>query len=223
MTVEEVFFKFNKIQRILVVVAVAILLLVGFYFLVLYDMQNEIAKLEEAIGRIKLEIINQEKILAEGPKLKTRIEELRKRLQTMVASLPEKQDIEQLLKKITDLLSETNLVAKRFVPGQEQVNEELYYAKIPIQLNVRGDYQRQGAFLESLNSLPRIVNVPTIRLVKSGGLSAREADLARKLDVIPLDGDISGETYRRLSQDEINKITEKKKAAASRKAPARRH
>jgi type IV pilus assembly protein PilO len=219
MTVEEVFFKINRIQRILIVIAVAILLLVGFYFLVLYDMQDQIARLEQSIGRIKLEIINQEKILAEGPRLRTRIEQLRKRLQTMVASLPEKQDIEQLLKKITDLLSESNLVAKRFVPGQEKINEELYYATIPIQLNVRGDYQKQGAFLASLNTLPRIVNVPTIRLVKSAGLSAREIDLARKLDVIPLDGDINGVTYRRLSPEEIKRITDKKKAA---RKPAKR-
>jgi len=221
MTFWEVFFKINRIQRILIVIAVAILLLVGFYFLFLYEMQDQIARLEQTIGRIKLEIINQEKILQEGPKLRTRIEELRKRLQTMVASLPEKQDIEQLLKKITDLLSESNLVAKRFVPGQEKINEELYYATIPIQLNVRGDYQKQGAFLASLNSLPRIVNVPTIRLVKAGGLSAREIDLARKLDVIPLDGDINGVTYRRLSPDEIKRITDKKKAAR-KPAPRRR-
>lgn len=212
MTVEEYFFRVKKFYRIPIVVAIAILLLVGFYFVFLYEMQDQIARLEQAIGRIKLEIINQEKILAEGPRLRTRIEELRKRLQTMVASLPEKQDIEQLLKKITDLLSESNLVAKRFVPGQEKINEELYYATIPIQLNVRGDYQKQGAFLASLNTLPRIVNVPTIRLVKAGGLSAREIDLARKLDVIPLDGDINGVTYRRLSPDEIKRITDKKKA-----------
>jgi Tfp pilus assembly protein PilO len=132
----------------------------------------------------------------------------------MVASLPEKQDIEQLLKKITDLLSESNLVAKRFVPGQEQINEELYYATIPISLNVRGDYQKQGAFLASLNDLPRIVNVPTIRLTKAGGLTAREADLARKLDVIPLDADISGVTYRRLTPDEIKAIAAKPKGRA---------
>ncbi|MBI4966032.1 MAG: type 4a pilus biogenesis protein PilO [Desulfomonile tiedjei] len=222
MTVEEVFFKINRIQRILIVVAIAVLLLVGFYFLVIYEMQDQIAKLEQSIGRIKLEIMNQEKILQEGPKLKTRIEELRKRLQTMVASLPEKQDIEQLLKKITDLMSESNLVAKRFVPGQEQINEELYYATIPIQLNVRGDYQKQGAFLASLNTLPRIVNVPTIRLIRAGGLSVRETDLARKLDVIPLDGDISGVTYRRLSQDEIQAIAKKKQAAPQKPAGRRR-
>lgn len=211
MNFEELFFKLNKLHRILIVSVIMILLLVGFYFLFIDDMRAQISQLEQAIGRIKLEIINQERILAEGPRLRARIENLRTRLQTMVASLPEKQDIEQLLKKITDLLSESNLVAKRFVPGQEQINEELYYATIPISLNVRGDYQKLGAFLAGLNDLPRIVNVPTIRLVKAGGLTAREADLARKLDVIPLDADISGVTYRRLTPEEIKAITAKQK------------
>jgi type IV pilus assembly protein PilO len=214
MNPQELFFKLNKLHRIIIVTAIMVLLLVGFYFLFIDEMRAQIDQLEQTIGRIKIEVINQEKILAEGPRLKARIEDLRKRLQTMVASLPEKQDIEQLLKKITDLLSETNLVAKRFVPGQEQINEELYYATIPISLNVRGDYQKQGAFLASLNDLPRIVNVPTIRLTKAGGLTAREADLARKLDAIPLDADISGVTYRRLTPEEIKAIAAKQKGRA---------
>ncbi|MBI5251587.1 MAG: type 4a pilus biogenesis protein PilO [Desulfomonile tiedjei] len=215
--VDEIFFKVTKLQRILIVAAVCILLMVGFYFLVIADIQDKITSLEKQIGQLRMDIENQERILAEGPKLKARIQELEQKLQTMVASLPEKQDIEQLLKRITDLLSESNLVATKFAPGQEQVNEELYYATIPIQLSVRGDYSKQGTFLTSLNDLPRIVNVPTIRLHKSGGLTSRESDLAKKLDVISLDGEISGVTYRRLSAEEQKAITQKKAAQPRKK------
>ena len=148
-----------------------------------------------------------------------RIQELEKKLQTMVASLPEKQEIEILLKKITDLLSQTNLVAKRFVPGKEQVDEELYYATIPLELNVRGEYQKIGAFLASLNDLPRIVNVPTIKLGKAGSLSSRESDLVKKLDVIALDSNVSGVTYRRLSPEEIKEITQRKAEASQEDGP----
>jgi len=205
----------------LIVVGICVLLLVAFYFLWVAEDLEKVSNLEKQIGSLKLEIINQEKILAEGPKLKARIQELEKKLQTMVASLPEKQDIEILLKKITDLLSQTNLVAKRFVPGKEQVNEELYYATIPLELNVRGEYEKIGAFLASLNDLPRIVNVPTIKLGKAGALSSRESDLVKKLDVIALDSDISGVTYRRLSPEEIKEITQRKAEAGKKAAPAR--
>lgn len=215
--VEDIFSKVSKIQRILIVAAVCILLMVGFYFLVISDIQDQISSLEKQIGQLKIDIENQERILAEGPKLKARIQELEQKLQSMVASLPEKQEIELLLKKITDLLAESNLVATKFAPGQEQINEELYYATIPIQLSVRGDYSRQGTFLTSLNDLPRIVNVPSLRLGKSGGLSSRETDMAKKLDVIALDAEISGVTYRRLSAEEQKAITQRKAAQPRKK------
>lgn len=215
---QEIFFKLKTIHRILIVVGICILLLVAFYFLWVAEDLEKVSSLEKQIGSLKLEIINQEKTLAEGPKLKARIQELEKKLQTMVASLPEKQEIEILLKKITDLLSQTNLVAKRFVPGKEKVDEELYYAEIPLELNVRGEYQKIGTFLSSLNDLPRIVNVPTIKLGKAGALSSRESDLVKKLDVIALDSNISGVTYRRLSPEEIKVITQRKAEAGKKKA-----
>jgi type IV pilus assembly protein PilO len=221
MSPEEIFFKITKIQRILIVVALSILLLVGFYFLVVSDMLLQINGLEKQIGSLETDIKNQERVLAEGPKLKERISALRTELQAMVASLPEKQDIEELLKKITDLLSESTLVASQFVPGREVVNEELYYATIPIELSVRGDYQKQGAFLTSLNTLPRVVNVPSITLSRGGGgMSVRETDLTKKLEIVSLDARINGVTYRRLSPDEIKQISEKK-AGSGGGAPAR--
>lgn len=219
MSPEEIFFKITKVQRILIVVAVSILLLVAFYFLVISDMLLTINGLEKQIGSLQTDIKNQERILAGGPKLKERIATLRTELQAMVASLPEKQDIEELVKKITDLLSESSLAVSQFLPGKEVVNEELYYATIPIQMTLRGDYQKQGAFLTSLNSLPRVVNVPSIALTKAGGgLSSRETDLTKKLEVVNLNARVNGVTYRRLSPEEIKKVAEKK--AGARKPPA---
>ncbi len=213
MTPEEVFFKVTRLQRKLIVAAVCIVMVGLFYWLVVADMMQQISSLEQQIGRINMEILNQEKVQAEKPKLLARIKEYEQKLETMVASLPEQREIEGLLKQITELLSESNLVSQKFAPGKEQINEELYYATIPIQLNVRGDYQKQGSFLTSLNDLPRIVNVPSIKLNKSTSLTGREGELAKKLDMVSLDADISGVTYRRLSPNEIKAITQKKAAA----------
>ncbi|MDQ7782201.1 MAG: type 4a pilus biogenesis protein PilO [Desulfomonilaceae bacterium] len=221
MNPEELFYKLTALQRGLIVAGVGILLLVGFYFLFIADMRERIDGIERQIGKLKIEITNQEKILKEGPRLKARIENLKRSLQTMVASLPEKQEIEVLLKRITDLLAETNLVATRFMPGKETVVQELYYAKIPITLNVRGDYYKQGSFLAALNSLPRIVNVPTITL-REAGFAGREGEVARKHDVIPLVADMSGETYRRLTPEEIERISQPAKGKGGRAGRGRR-
>ncbi|MBM3300275.1 MAG: type 4a pilus biogenesis protein PilO [Deltaproteobacteria bacterium] len=213
MTPEDLFFKLSRLHRSLIVVAICVLLLVGFYFLFISEIRDEIGTLEQQIAKLKIEIENEKKILQEGPKLKAKIENLKERLQQMVASLPEKQDIEALLKRITDLLAESNLMATRFVPGQEQVNTELYYASIPISLNTTGDYFKQGSFLASLNSLPRIVNVPSVRLSPTG-TTGREGEIARKFEVIQLMADISGVTYRRLSPEEIKSITDQHRPGA---------
>ena len=212
MSPEELFFKLTRLQRTLIVAAICVLALVGWYFFAISDIRESIARYEVQISKLKMQIASEQRIFQEGPKLKARIMKLKTRLQAMVASLPEKQDIEALLKRITDLLAESNLVSTRFVPGHEQVNRELYYASIPISLNVRGDYFKQGAFLASLNSLPRIVNVPSIKLTPAGGMSGRESQVAQKLDLLPLNADISGVTFRRLSPEEIKRISEEKKA-----------
>ena len=210
MNPEELFFKLSRVQRFLIVAAVCILLLVAFYFLVVDDQLVAIKGLQARIATTEKEILNQERILAEGPKLEARIKALRADLQAMVSSLPEKQEIEELLRKITELLSENHLTASRFAPGTEVVNEELYYAKIPITLNVTGDYRKLGQFLASLNSLPRVINVPSITL-RAGSPS----EIAKKLEVVNLDAKIDGETYRRLSQEEVAKIIAKKQQAGA--------
>jgi type IV pilus assembly protein PilO len=218
MNAQELFFKLNRIQRIAIVVAVAVLLQVLFYFLVVSDKLGYISSLNHQINRLRMDIRNEENNLKQGPKLMAKIDGLKKKLQTMVAGLPEKQDIEELLQKISQLLSQTNLTAKRFVPGKEQINTELYYAKIPISLNIRGVYRKHGAFLAALNNLSRIVNVPNIKLSPDGTRSSTE----EKLGLWPLNADVTANTYRRLSQQEIKRIQQQNKKAQKGRG-ARKH
>jgi type IV pilus assembly protein PilO len=223
MSPQDVFFKLTRLHRAAIVVAVGVLLLVAFYFFVVSQIRTEIAVIDKQIGRLKIQIMNEEKVLAQGPRLKKKISALKARLQKMVYSLPQKQEIEGLLKKITDLLSESNLVAKRFVPGKERKNMKLQYATIPISLSVRGNYFKQGAFLASLRELPRIVNVPSITLRKSGNVGGREGQLNKRLDVISLDGSITAVTYRRLSPAEVKAYAARhQKKGAKARAPRRR-
>jgi Tfp pilus assembly protein PilO len=201
----EIFQKLKPWQRILAVVGICVLLMVPFYFFVVSDLWDEIAAKEKAIGTVKMEIINEEKILAEGPKLEAKINDLKARLDSMVASLPEKEDIEELLKTITNLLTEFSLVSSRFVPGAEAPNVQLQYATIPVSISVRGDFKKLFAFFSQLKGLPRIVNVPTVKFVPSAG-SGAEAELAKRLGIVPVEAEITGHTFRRLSVQEVERL-----------------
>ena len=63
----EIFFRLKTIHRILIVVGICVLLLVAFYFLWVAEDLQKVSALEKQIGSLKLEIINQEKILARRP------------------------------------------------------------------------------------------------------------------------------------------------------------
>ena len=85
---EEIFFKISTLQRRLIVAGICVLLLLLFYWLVISDMRSQIDKLQAAIRSMpEIEITNQKNVLAEGPKLLSRIKKLEQKLQTMVAYL----------------------------------------------------------------------------------------------------------------------------------------
>jgi len=220
MNPEELFFKVQPWQRWLIVAAVVVLLLVGFFFLFINDMLSEKKNRQANIKSLQSQIDSQKAIQAKGPEYQKQIENLKNELAQEVRSLPDSQDIEGLLKRITELLSESQLQSTRFVPGQDKKNEELYYATIPITLQVRGDYEKQGNFLAKLSTLSRIVNVPSIKLTKAGSGAGAQQQVAAQLGLVTLDADISGETYYRLSAEQIAEAQQKKKAAPATKKAA---
>ncbi len=86
---DEIFFKVTKLQRILIVAAVCILLLVGFYFLVIADIQASISALEKADRSDK----NRHRESGKNTRRRSETEGQDSRAgakaSTMVASLPE--------------------------------------------------------------------------------------------------------------------------------------
>ncbi len=209
-TVEEYILKIPGLYRILIVVGVACLLFVGYYFLSVSDWVARVQGTESQIKVIESDIKNEENIATKRPKLKVQIDKLEKDLHVEVASLPEQQEIEQLLKKITELVSETNLVNNKFAPLPENKNENLYFAEIPITFQVTGTYVQQYNFLARVYAMERIFNVPRLSFRKGGKLPDRGSAV---VGISALDADVSGVTYRRLTDAEIAAIQAKKKAA----------
>lgn len=221
MSVEDIFFKLNRLHRMALVGAVCALILGLFWFFLVSGMLDSIKRTEKKISRMKLEIVNQQNTLKKKPILEKQLKKLREKLKGMVASLPQKQEIELLIKKINDLVSRAALVQKQFVPGRERINKKLQYARIPFSLVVQGDYQKQGNFFASLHDLPRIINVPTVNM-KRTGMGGREGALARKLGLVTLQANIRAVTYRRLSKQEIKRLEQKKKKKRGRGRRRRR-
>jgi type IV pilus assembly protein PilO len=115
--------------------------------------------------------------------------------------LPSKAEMAALLSDINQAGIGRGLAFELFKPGQVVVRD--YYAELPIDIKVTGNYHDIGAFAADMANLPRIVtlNNMTLTTVKDGSLS---------LDAV-------AKTFRYLDQDEAaaqrKLLADKKKGA----------
>lgn len=101
--------------------------------------------------------------------------------------LPSKAEMDALLSDINQSGLGRGLQFELFKPGQVVVKD--YYAELPINIKVTGNYHAIGAFTSDIANLPRIVTLNNLNLV-----SAKEGGLT--LDAI-------AKTFRYLDADEV--------------------
>ena len=106
---------------------------------------------------------------------------------TMEKQLPSKAEMDALLSDINQAGVGRGLRFELFKPGQVVVKD--YYAELPIQIKVSGNYHDVASFTSDIANLPRIVTLNNISITrqKDGGLG---------LDAV-------AKTFRYLDQSEI--------------------
>lgn len=106
---------------------------------------------------------------------------------TLEKQLPSKAEMDALLSDINQAGLGRGLQFELFKPGQVLVKE--YYAELPINIKVTGNYHDVAAFTSDIANLPRIVTLNNLTLVsgKDGVLS---------LDTV-------AKTFRYLDKDEV--------------------
>jgi type IV pilus assembly protein PilO len=116
--------------------------------------------------------------------------------------LPSKAEMAALLSDINQAGIGRGLQFELFKPGQVVLRD--YYAELPIQIKVTGNYHDIGAFAGDMANLPRIVTLNNMSLT-----TGRDGTLT--LDAV-------AKTFRYLDQDEV---AAQRKAAAKKKKEAK--
>nr|WP_314628071.1 type 4a pilus biogenesis protein PilO [uncultured Noviherbaspirillum sp.] len=114
---------------------------------------------------------------------------------TLEKQLPSKAEMDALLSDINQAGLGRGLQFELFKPGQVVVKE--YYAELPIDIKITGNYHDVGAFTSDVANLPRIVTLNNLNLV------------AGKDGVLTMEA--VAKTFRYLDREEV---------AAQRKAEA---
>ncbi|MFB3818803.1 MAG: type 4a pilus biogenesis protein PilO [Candidatus Methylomirabilales bacterium] len=131
------------------------------YFLIL-PMWEERGHLQAELQKLETDLAQKKMIAANRPKLEADIKALQAQLAAALVRLPEEKDIPRLLTQVNTLGQQNGLEFLLFRPGTP--SRKGFYAEVPIEMRVEGQYHALGGFLDRVSKLERIVNVSDIRV-----------------------------------------------------------
>ncbi len=153
-----------------VVAAIAVLLTAANYFAFtlpafgpsVSEIETRIVKTDGEQRRLDAELIEKTAIANNLNQFRREKEILEQRLQEALAELPEEKKIDELLQLFQERARKAGLEIASIEPAPE-VNEG-FYARVPINMQVTGNFHEIVTFFDSLARLRRIVNVNNILL-----------------------------------------------------------
>jgi type IV pilus assembly protein PilO len=134
------------------------------------------------------------------------LEEMRESFGAMLRQLPNKTEVADLLVDVSQTGLASGLEFELFKPQAEVPRE--FYAELPINIKVTGDYHEFGDFVSGVAALPRIVTLHNVNIKRKGGKSGN------------LVMNLTAKTYRYLEDDE--RSGGKKKGKGKRKNGGRK-
>jgi type IV pilus assembly protein PilO len=133
----------------------------GYYFL-LKDKKVELESLEQKEVELKKTFETKQAKAVNLEAYKEQLAEMKVMFASMLEQLPRKSEVPELLVDVTRTGLINGLEFELFQPQGERPVD--FYAELPIQMTVTGNYHQFGQFVSGLASLPRIVTVHDLKL-----------------------------------------------------------
>ncbi|MBY7914671.1 type 4a pilus biogenesis protein PilO [Vibrio fluvialis] len=126
------------------------------YWLYLLPKQDALEGLKQQEQTLKSTIRIKASKVATLPKLKTQLDELAERYDFLLRQLPVQKELASMLASVNELGLENTLTFTRIDWGEKQNQEFLY--RLPLNIELTGNYHNIGDFSEAIARLPRIIN-----------------------------------------------------------------
>jgi type IV pilus assembly protein PilO len=190
-----------RTQKIGILAGAVVLLLAMGFFYVYQPSADQISRLTEEATKVREERDKKKKIAANFAKLKRDLEEWDGKLKMVVAQLPDKREIPDLLSNLSTKARESGLEIILFRPRPENMKE--FYAEIPVDIVVRGGFASAVTFFDEVGKFNRLVNIDNIDF-KNPKING---------DQVGLEISTLATTYRFLDEVERKKVAEEKAKA----------
>ncbi len=141
--------------------------LAAYVGLIAWPMWERRDVLQADLQRLESDLNQKKAIAANRPKLEADIKALQSQLEAVLVRLPEEKDIPRLLTQVNTLGQQNGLEFLLFRPGTP--SKKGFYAEVPIDMRVEGQYHSLGAFFDRVSKLERIVNISDIKVSPLAG------------------------------------------------------
>lgn len=175
----------------------AIVVFAWYYF----DTQDQIVQLDgvqQKEPELKLSIENKQKKVVNLEAYKAQLLEMEKAFGEMLRQLPDKTQVPELLIDVSQTGLASGLEFELFKP-QGEIKKD-FYAELPIDIRVVGDYAKFGTFVSGLAALPRIVTIHNVRIKEMPPGSGQAGKKKEGMDLVM---ETQVKTYRYLEEGEI--------------------
>ncbi len=149
-------------QRYLLAGVLGVGILAAYVYLLMLPLRESKGRLETELQKIQADLDQKRLIAANRPRLEQEIKALESQLEAALVKLPEEKEIPRLLTQVNTLGQQNGLEFLLFRPGASV--KKGFYAEVPIDIRVEGEYHSLGAFLDRVSKLERIVNVGDLKI-----------------------------------------------------------
>jgi type IV pilus assembly protein PilO len=186
--------------KALAFVAIFIAIQVAAYFLFWQGQQEQIEKGRQDVAKLKDQFIEKKKLAVNLEAYKQQRAEIEQAFGALLKQLPNKSEMDALLIDINQAGLGRGLAFELFKPADKE-NVTEFYAELPVNIKVTGNYHDLGAFASDVAKMPRIVLLTDLKLdpPKDGVLTMEAV----------------AKTYRYLDEEEVAK---QKKSARDKNA-----
>ena len=163
--------KIKMLYRILILVGTFLLLASVFVFLVYLPKAEKISQAKKEIVGLQKQISKARITIKDLAKLEKEEALVDAQFKEALRLLPDKREIPNLLRSVTQLGSQSNLKFRLFRPMNERPRD--FFIEIPVSVEVSGKYHNVAMFFDRVGRMKRIINILNVTMVPEKPLSTK--------------------------------------------------
>ncbi|MGL4829274.1 MAG: type 4a pilus biogenesis protein PilO [Vibrio sp.] len=144
------------LPQLMVILLLMLLIQGAGYWFYLMPKQDEMAVLKQEEETVKATLRIKANKVAALPQIQAQLDELKERYDFLLRQLPVQKELASMLASVNQLGLDNSLTFTRIDWGERESREFLY--RLPLNIELTGNYHNIGDFSEAIAKLPRIIN-----------------------------------------------------------------